>query len=118
MPRRNWKSSSRFVKSATVVRPLIASLLQRIPAQLKNSLREIKRQLGGLRRDPAWNFSRRSDHDALATQTRHALMGDLARMRYQCRTIQEMITRWKVAAERLKQPGRRKHHPQNVEFSL
>ena len=34
-----------------------ASLLQRITAQLKNSLREIKRQLAELRREPAWNFS-------------------------------------------------------------
>jgi hypothetical protein len=94
-----------------------ASLLQRITAQLKNSLREIKRQLAGQRRDPAWNFSRRTDQDALAVQTRRTLMGDLERMRYQCRTIQEMIARWKVAAERLKQPRRRKHHSQNMEFS-
>ena len=97
-----------------------ASLLQRITAQLKKSLREIKRQLAGQRRDPAWNFSRRADHDALAVQTRHSLMVDLERMRYQCRTIQEMITRWKVAAERLKhkQSRRRKNNPQNPEFSF
>jgi hypothetical protein len=93
-----------------------ASLLQRITAQLKNSLREIKRQLARQRRDPAWNFSRRADHDTLAVQTRRSLMGDLERMRYQCRTIQEMIARWKVAAERLKQPRRRKYHPPNMEF--
>jgi hypothetical protein len=95
-----------------------ASLLQRITAQLKNSLREIKRQLAGLRRDPAWNFSLRADLDALAVQTRRSLMDDLERMRYQCRTIQEMIARWKVAAERLKQPSRRRNHPQNREFSF
>ena len=95
-----------------------ASLLQRITAQLKNSLREIKRQLAGQRRDPAWNFSRRADHDVLAVQMRRSLMGDLERMRYQCRTIQEMIARWKVAAERLKQPRRRKQHPLNMEFSF
>jgi hypothetical protein len=94
-----------------------ASLLQRITAQLKNSLREIKRQITGQRRDPAWNFSRRDDHEALAVQTRRTLMADLERMRYQCRTIQEMIARWKVAAERLKQPRRRKIHPHNMEFS-
>jgi len=95
-----------------------ASLLQRITAQLKNSLREIKRQITGQRRDPAWNFSRRTDHDALVVQTRHSLMADLERMRYQCRMIQEMIARWKAAAERLKQPRRRKNHPQNMEFSF
>ena len=95
-----------------------ASLLQRITVQLKNSLREIKRQLAGQRRDPAWNFSRRTDHDALAVETRRTLMGDLERMRFQFRTVQEMIARWKVAAERLKQPRRRKKHTQNGEFSF
>jgi hypothetical protein len=95
-----------------------ASLLQRITAQLKNSLREIKRQIIGQRRDPAWNFSRRDDHKPLAVQTRRTLMNDLERMRYQCRTIQGMIARWKVAAERLKQPSRRKNHPHNMEFSF
>jgi hypothetical protein len=84
-----------------------ASLLQRITAQLKSSLREIRRQLAGRRRDPAWNFSQCADHDALANQMRQALMSDLERMRYQCRTLREMIARWKVAAERLKQPRRR-----------
>jgi hypothetical protein len=57
-----------------------ASLLQRITAQLKKSLRETKRQIAGQRRDPAWNFSQHADHDA----------------------------RWKVAADRLKKPRRRK----------
>jgi hypothetical protein len=75
-------------------------------------------QLAGLRHDPAWNFSLRADLDALAVQTRRALMDDLERMRCQCRTIQEMIARWKVAAERLKQPSRRRNHPQNREFSF
>ncbi len=89
-----------------------ASLLQRITAQLKNSVRQIKRQLVELRCDPAWNFSRRDDHDALAVQMRRSLMGDLERMRYQSRMIQEMIEKWKVAAERLKHKPRRqqKHH--------
>jgi len=95
-----------------------ASLLQRITAQLKNSLREIKRQITGQRRDPAWNFSRRADLDALAVQTRHTLMDDLQRMRYQCRTIQEMIARWQIAAERLNQPRRRENHAQKMEFSF
>jgi hypothetical protein len=47
---------------------------------------------------------------------RRTLMNDSERMRYQCRTIQEMIARWKGAAERLKQPRRRKNYPQNMEF--
>jgi hypothetical protein len=88
-----------------------ASLLQRITAQLKSSLREIKRQLAGHRRDPAWNFSLRANHDALADEMRRSLMDDLGRMRHQGRLIQGMIARWKAAAERLKQPRRRKPRP-------
>jgi hypothetical protein len=84
-----------------------ASLLQRITAQLKSSLREIRRQLASRRHDPAWNFSQSTDHDALAQQIRQSLMSDLERMRYQCRMIREMIARWKAAAERLNQRSRR-----------
>ena len=93
-----------------------ASLLQRITAQLKSSLREIKRQLAGQRREPAWNFSKRTDHAAMASRTRHVLTDELERMRHQSRMIQEMIERWKAAADRLKPPRRRKHQPQNKEF--
>jgi hypothetical protein len=93
-----------------------ASLLQRITAKLKSSLLEIKRQIARQRHDPAWNFSRRIDHDVMADQMRRELMGDLEEMRERWRQTQEMITRWKVAAERLRQPRRRKHHPQSWEF--
>ena len=93
-----------------------ASLLQRITAKLKSSLREIKRQIVGLRKDPAWNFSRRSDHAVMAVEVRRNLMGDLRGMREQWRQTQEMIAGWKAAAERLKPPRRRKRHPQSTEF--
>ena len=93
-----------------------ASLLQRITAKLKSSLREIKRQIVRQRNDPAWNFSHRSDHDLMAVQMRRKLMGDLQGMRHRWRQTQEMIARWKAAAERLKPPRRRKPHPQSKEF--
>jgi len=85
-----------------------ASLLQRITAQLKSSLREIKRQLAGRRKDPAWNFSQRTNRDALEAEMRHALKDDLERMRYQSRRNQDLIASWKTAAARLKRPRRRK----------
>ena len=95
-----------------------ASLLQRITAKLKSSLREIKRQIAGQRNDPAWNFSHRCDHDVMAGQMRRKLMGDLQLMRERWRQTQDMIAGWKAAAERLKQPRRRKHYPQSMEFSF
>jgi hypothetical protein len=93
-----------------------ASLLQRITAQLKSSLREIKRQIGECRRDLAWNFSRRSDRDVMAAQMRRAMTEDLDRMRGQWQEIQETIAEWKAAAERLKEPRRRKPQPQGMEY--
>ncbi len=95
-----------------------ASLLQRITAQLKNSVRQIKRQLAELRHDPAWNFSRRADHDALAIQMRRSLTGDLERMAYRWQMFQKMIEKWKVAAERLKSRRPKKNQPQNMNFSF
>jgi hypothetical protein len=93
-----------------------ASLLQRITAQLKSSLREIKRQITQQRRKPAWDFSRRSDHETLAGQIRRELLDDLLRMRYQCGQIQKMIARWKAEAEKLRAPRRRKAPPAEPEF--
>ena len=88
-----------------------ASLLQRITAQLKSSLREIKRQLARHRRDPAWNFSQRTDHDLMAVQMRRELTGDLQQMRERWRQTQEMIATWKAAPARPKAAPRRKQRP-------
>ncbi len=87
-----------------------ASLLQRITARLKSSLREIKRQITQRRREPAWNFSGRTDHAAMAEQVRRELTGELMMMRRRWMDTQEMIAKWKAAAEKLK-PRRRKAPP-------
>jgi hypothetical protein len=95
-----------------------ASLLQRITAQLKSSLREIKRQLTERRRDPAWNFSRRPDRELMAIQMRRLLTGDLERMREHWQEIQETIAEWKAAAERLKRSRRKRAQAQNMKFDF
>jgi hypothetical protein len=89
-----------------------ASLLQRITTQLKGSLREIKRQITGRRKDPAWGFSRCSNHDTLFIQMRRSLLGDLHELRDRWRQTQENIARWKTAAERLKR-GKRRNRTQD-----
>jgi phage shock protein A len=95
-----------------------ASLLQRITAQLKSSLREIKRQITQRRREPAWNFSGRTDHAAMAEQVRRELTGELMAMRRRWTETQELIANWKAAAERIKPPRRRKSPPSNREFQF
>ncbi|HEX7570930.1 MAG TPA: hypothetical protein VF492_10535 [Verrucomicrobiae bacterium] len=88
-----------------------ASLLQRITARLKSTLRELKQQITQRRREPAWNFSERTDHAAMAEQVRRELTGELMAMRRRWLDTQELIAKWKAAAERLKPLGRRKAQP-------
>lgn len=84
-----------------------ASLLQRITAQLKNSLRGIKRQIAQRRRGPAWNFSVRKDQAAMADQMGQELREELMALRRQWMDTQEVIGKWKAAAEKLKPSKRR-----------
>ena len=79
-----------------------ASLLQRITVQVKRSLREIQRQLRAMRREPAWNFSGRTDHAAIAEQVGRELVGELMAMRRRWMETQDLLAQWKAAADRLK----------------
>lgn len=92
------------------------SLLQHITAQLKSSLREIKRQIAHRRREPAWNFSSRTDHAAMAHQIERDLTAELTALRQKWATLQKMIAKWKTAAERLKPSRRRNPTPRDPGF--
>jgi hypothetical protein len=92
------------------------SLLQRITAQLKSSLREIKRQIAQRRRELAWNFSSRTDHAALAEQINRDLTADLTTLRQRWQNTQKLIAKWQAAAARLKPSRRRKSTPRDPEF--
>jgi hypothetical protein len=92
------------------------SLLQRITEQLKNSLHAMKRQITQWRRDPAWNFSGRMDLTSLTDQVRRELMDELMAMRLRWRDTQEMIAKWKSAAEKLKPSRRRESSSPNLKF--
>jgi len=93
-----------------------ASLLQRITAQMRSSLREIKRQLAGRRRDPAWGFSRRADREVLELQMRRSLMADLQGLREEWQGMQQLIADWKAEAERIKPARKRKSRERSMEF--
>ena len=95
-----------------------ASLLQRITARLKTSLREIKRLIAQRRREPAWNFSSRTDHTALAQQLRRELTGELMAMQMRWRDTQDRIAKWKAAAEKPRPSRRRKPAPSEPEFQF
>ena len=79
-----------------------ASVLQRITMQVKSSLREIQRQLRATRREPAWNFSERTDHTAIADKVGRDMAGELMAMRRRWMETQDLLAQWKAAADRLK----------------
>lgn len=85
-----------------------ASLLQRITEQSKRSLRELKRQLSDLRCDVAWNFSRRTDHEAMAVLMRHDLTAAIRSTKARLKELEETLAEWKAKAERFSQPRSRK----------
>ncbi len=84
------------------------SLLQRITAQVKSSLRQLKQELAEARRNPAWNFSNRTDLAELASQTRRTLTQDRDQLRFKAQQYRATIAKWQAAADRLKRPRRRK----------
>ena len=93
-----------------------ASLLQRITAQMRHSLREIRRQIAERRRDPAWGFSRQADHAVLELQTRRLMMSDLQQLRERWQASQRLIAEWKAAAERVKPARQRRPRAESREF--
>ena len=95
------------------------SALQRITATLKSSLREIKRQVSRYRHEPAWDFSRKTNREALTERVRSDLMHDLQQMRQRLRTFQELIGRWKAAAAGRQMSAReRRRSSSNMEFGF
>ena len=76
------------------------SLLQRITAQFKKNLRQIRKQLEKCRRDPAWQFSKRSDLAALASTMKQQLLHDLDRMREELQFMEEEMAMWAAEARR------------------
>ena len=79
------------------------SVLQRISAQLRKSLRQLKAQLTKCRRDPAWDFKARKDHDAMAATMHRQMTHDLHRMKQQLQSMELQLAAW------TKPPSRRRY---------
>jgi hypothetical protein len=76
------------------------STLHQLTAAFKKSLRALKRQLAEFRRDIAWNFSRRQDHDLLARQMRFTLEADRRKLQWVLQRYEEQIQLWERPARR------------------
>jgi hypothetical protein len=73
------------------------SALAKLTAGFKKRLRALKRQLSGLQRDAAWNFSQRADHPILFRQIHSSLQSDRQRIASSLGEYQIQIAKWERA---------------------
>jgi hypothetical protein len=75
------------------------SLLAKLTAEFKRSLRALKRQLADFRKDIAWNFSQMTDLTELFRRTRAMLEEDRAKLRFLLGKYEAQIQVWQTSAE-------------------
>jgi hypothetical protein len=80
------------------------SMLQRITAQFKASLRAVKRELTGYRRKPAWKFSQTSDHAVIEQRIRTEMEEERRHLRQMNDEAEELFRYWASLPMR-KKPG-------------
>ena len=102
-------------------------MFQKLAAQIKVSLREVKREITQLRRDPAWKFSQGTEHGLLTHQTRFEFEEALGQLRLSfvsneavLRDWAEQATLWKERHARAtsKTSTKRRSSPGQKEFGF
>ena len=81
------------------------SMLKRIIARLKASLREVKREVTAHRRDPAWNFSQRPDRDGLAARIHQEIEVRLTHLHQAFAQDEAILRQWVNDARRRAERG-------------
>ena len=103
------------------------AMFQKLAAQIKVSLRELKREITQLRRDPAWKFSQGTEHGLLTHQTRFEFEEALGQLRLSfvsneavLRDWAEQATLWKERHARAtsKTSTKRRSSPGQKEFGF
>jgi hypothetical protein len=92
------------------------SMLQRLSAQLKQSLRHLRRQLAGFRQDPAWNFTKRTDINQLDAAMRRELNYDLRLMQDQLKSMELEIAALADRSQRRRSPRPRRRSKANSDL--
>ena len=87
------------------------SRLGQIVAHFKSSLRALKRRLNDCKRDPAWNFSKVTDHEELRRQGKRTFEAQMKALLVELIHYETLVDKWKAqaAAPRRKQEGRARH---------
>ena len=76
------------------------SLLKRIIARLKASLRDVKREVTEHRRDPAWKFTTRDDREVLAARIHRELAVQLEHLHHAYAADESLLRRYAADARR------------------
>ena len=85
------------------------SLLQRLTAQFKTSLRVVRRELTVYRRNPAWRFSQSSDRAAIERQIRAELEVEASDLAQMIADAEHLFQLWARQAARPGPTGKHRH---------
>jgi len=84
------------------------SMLQRLTAQLKASLRSLTKELRRCRQDPGWEFSRNPNRAALEPTMRAEMEADVSQLRRDVEVAERQVKFWAREAAQPKRRGRRR----------
>jgi hypothetical protein len=84
------------------------SRLHRLTAQFKISLRAVKRELTGCRRERAWKFTQTGEHAQIAKRIRAELDAEASRLCEIISAAKDLFRLWEREATKLAKPARRK----------
>ena len=86
------------------------SLLTRVTAEFKRTLRSLKSQIKGQRQDPAWNFTALDDRSGVACRMERKLRAELLEAQEALHTIEAQLAMWARQAQlsRARRPRRQR----------
>lgn len=87
--------------------------MRSVLGELRRSFNALQRSLRGAKKDPAWNFARTADREAVRARLQRQLESDLARQKARLKEIEAQIAAWSSApkARRQKVSGRQTDFP-------
>lgn len=77
------------------------AMFQRLVAQFKTSLREVRRQISASRHDPAWKFTEQADHGILAGRVRLEFEDALRQLNFTLTQYEAHLRGWSDQAREL-----------------
>jgi hypothetical protein len=77
--------------------------MRSVLGELRRSFNALQRSLRGAKKDPAWNFARTTDREAVRARLQRQIESDLARQKARLKDLEAQIARWSAAPKSRKQ---------------